>query len=989
MVGTGRYGTSADMWSLGVVLYILLSGSFPFLDDENLFHQIQNAQYSVSGPEWSGISDSAKNMVRSLLTLRPDQRIPVQEAIIHPWIKGQDTMKTSSEINLEPPYSSEGACIGAETRSNATVSTKNSIIGTRKKSVGNSATKSQLASSSPGPGSSSIPGRVTRTSSGLETKSKQKSKQKSSSIVPQLHLTVQSSASASSSSSAPLPASRSPFGSCSWSHRNSQHSQSYSQSQSQGNSYNSQSNFSPYGGSFINSAPIDLKSEDILITLPVDSVQSKSGGISLFRMATGVGTKLRAGESEPDSMHPSSLIPIGGKSIMTGGEKVRKVESTTVGGLKQRNLKIENEKKRARIKKDEAVINGHDDLSRASNVIKLSHPSENNLFSHVRSGNETKLKTNDSNAKALELDSTIESLILSHSKHSHSTKDRHDFLSNENHRDARKIKDDSIKMRRIRSTENTTITPKIFPPVLDASGLKTDSSLSSLPRSHLDVIINSNIYSSVGKCPINSGISAVDAMELSDDGIEEFHSDHDEIKNDEEKDDQEGKEKEKGKRKEKEIEKEVDVQVGEKEFEVEGNNDNDNDNGLKNKLDNSSTEMMIEGGKLEYVQNPSMADVISFGTLSLSNSLSPAADIIDRTNGNICDDDRNTTKESTCNCEDKEIIDVTTNNTEYTGMTKVKARKCFSKIAKNIPTKNTRSPYSLSSPLSQQLSAESMRAGNDRLDLISSPVTPTVSSSRSSSTISSKCNTGGSSGRGVKRSSKSPARSPSCNFKIENHGQRPEGDGEEGVGVSEGEELDRLSGSPRRKIRAITCRDSDRPTAAPSSTASASAPTSSSSSSSSSSSRSATKRNTASTGVRGSTGPIQGTLEEAWGRSKISFGDITSSTLDDSFGHLQRSRSSSTSNIQGGKSCVSTTADVTARDKKTLSKKEIITPTERKKDIRKHNSSHLITSTSTSTSNLIQTVGIANVTAGRRKLRVTMKSLVDIFQPTLSHSNRK
>ncbi|CAE7354654.1 Camk4, partial [Symbiodinium microadriaticum] len=74
-----RYGYKADMWSLGVVLFIMLSGAFPF--DE--------AKYSLSGPQWSTVSSDAKRFVRALMTLDPLDRLDVRQALQHEWMRAE------------------------------------------------------------------------------------------------------------------------------------------------------------------------------------------------------------------------------------------------------------------------------------------------------------------------------------------------------------------------------------------------------------------------------------------------------------------------------------------------------------------------------------------------------------------------------------------------------------------------------------------------------------------------------------------------------------------------------------------------------------------------------------------------------------------------------------------------------------------------------------------------------------------------------------
>lgn len=94
------YGKQIDMWSCGVMLHLLLSGMIPFVGSgSKLLQNIQKAHVSMSSPVWSGISESAKNLVTRLLTADPQERITVTEALQHPWIADRKRVCNSKNLN--------------------------------------------------------------------------------------------------------------------------------------------------------------------------------------------------------------------------------------------------------------------------------------------------------------------------------------------------------------------------------------------------------------------------------------------------------------------------------------------------------------------------------------------------------------------------------------------------------------------------------------------------------------------------------------------------------------------------------------------------------------------------------------------------------------------------------------------------------------------------------------------------------------------------
>ncbi|XP_025986440.1 peripheral plasma membrane protein CASK isoform X7 [Solenopsis invicta] len=94
-----QYGKPGDVWSAGVLLHVLLTGTLPFVGSrDRLREAICRGRVQMETPLWDPISESAKDLIQRMLTTDVNHRITIQEVLNHKWLRDRD--KGAARIHL-------------------------------------------------------------------------------------------------------------------------------------------------------------------------------------------------------------------------------------------------------------------------------------------------------------------------------------------------------------------------------------------------------------------------------------------------------------------------------------------------------------------------------------------------------------------------------------------------------------------------------------------------------------------------------------------------------------------------------------------------------------------------------------------------------------------------------------------------------------------------------------------------------------------------
>ena len=104
-----QYNEKCDLWSIGVILYILLTGRPPFdgNDDEEILENVKKGVYDKWGYPFPVLSEQSKDLIFKLLQYDPEKRLNAEQALEHPWFKTAEFKKKDKVNSISPELAKE------------------------------------------------------------------------------------------------------------------------------------------------------------------------------------------------------------------------------------------------------------------------------------------------------------------------------------------------------------------------------------------------------------------------------------------------------------------------------------------------------------------------------------------------------------------------------------------------------------------------------------------------------------------------------------------------------------------------------------------------------------------------------------------------------------------------------------------------------------------------------------------------------------------